>query len=108
MNKKTQEDTNTFVTLVSKKQNWKLTRDDELLGFLLEGLTKNFNRYGYFSCPCRVAKADKEKDKDIICPCLYSRPDIAEHGHCYCGLYLSADFFETQKVPNSIPERRFF
>ncbi|MCX6111918.1 MAG: ferredoxin:thioredoxin reductase [Proteobacteria bacterium] len=107
MNKKTTEETNTFVTMVAKKQNWKLTRDDELLHILLEGLTKNFNRYGYFSCPCRAAKADKEKDRDIICPCLYSRPDIEEYGHCYCGLYMSSAFFETKKSPKSIPERRY-
>lgn len=106
MNTKTKEDTRIFVTMVANKQNWKVTHDSELFELLLEGLTKNFNRYGYFSCPCRLAKAVKEKDKDIICPCAYCRPDIQEYGHCYCGLYMSPEFFESKKTPKSIPERR--
>lgn len=106
MTVKTKEDTLTFVTMVAKKQDWKLTYDAEMLDLLLEGLTKNFNRYGYFSCPCRVATKDKQKDKDIICPCAYSVPDIKEFGHCYCALYMSADFFVAGKKPHSIPERR--
>ena len=106
MNTKTKEDTLTFVTMVAKKQDWKVTHDEELLDLLLEGLTKNFNRYGYFSCPCRAATADKQKDKDIICPCAYCRPDIEDFGHCYCGMYMSTAFFGTGKTPKSIPERR--
>jgi ferredoxin-thioredoxin reductase catalytic chain len=106
MIKKTREDTSTFVTMVAKKQEWKLTRDNELIDFLLDGLTKNFNRYGYFSCPCRLAGNDKYLDKDIICPCLYSKPDIKAYGHCYCGLYQSQEFFSTGKAASSIPERR--
>ncbi|MEI6079419.1 MAG: ferredoxin-thioredoxin reductase catalytic domain-containing protein [bacterium] len=106
MNKKTKEDTRLFTTMVVKKQDWKLTHDEELLELLLEGLTKNFNRYGYFCCPCRSAKNDREKDKDITCPCVYSWPDIKEFGHCYCGLYMSQAFFESGKQPGSIPERR--
>jgi len=106
MSTKTIEDTRKFTAMVANKQGWKLTHDEELLGFLVEGLTKNFNRYDYFCCPCRAAAADKQKDKDIICPCVYTKPDIAEYGHCYCGLYMSPAFFETGKIPNSIPERR--
>jgi ferredoxin-thioredoxin reductase catalytic subunit len=106
MSTKTKEDTLIFVTMVANKQNWKITHDEELLGLLLEGLTKNFNRYGYFSCPCRAASCDKQKDKDIICPCAYCRPDMEEFGHCYCGLYMSSAFFSTGKTPRSIPERR--
>lgn len=106
MNKKLISETVNFINMVSKKQNWKITRDTELVDMLAEGLTKNFNRYGYYSCPCRLAKMDKEQDKDIICPCKYSRSDIEEHGHCYCGLYLSHEFFESKKEPKSIPEKR--
>ncbi|MBN1113993.1 MAG: ferredoxin:thioredoxin reductase [Oligoflexia bacterium] len=106
MNKKTIEDTLRFITMVADKQAWKVTSDVELLGILAEGLAKNFNRYGYFSCPCRLAEAVRDKDRDIICPCVYARPDIEEYGHCYCGLYLGQVFFDSGKLPESIPERR--
>ncbi|HON77827.1 MAG TPA: ferredoxin-thioredoxin reductase catalytic domain-containing protein [Spirochaetota bacterium] len=103
---KTTEDTMQFMKMVADKQQWRLNRDTELLEILAEGLTKNFNRYGYYSCPCRDASGIREQDKDIICPCDYCRPDQDEFGHCYCGLYLTIDFFERGTAPSSIPERR--
>ncbi len=73
---------------------------------LLEGLLANKSRYGYMCCPCRLAANDREWDRDIICPCLYREPDIAEYGSCYCSLYVSREWNEN-KVPHSyVPERR--
>jgi ferredoxin-thioredoxin reductase catalytic chain len=103
---KTPEDARKFFTMVAKKQGWHLNRDDEFLQDLAEGFATVFNRFGYFSCPCRDADGILEEDKDIICPCDYCRPDQAEFGHCYCGLYLTPDFYETGKEPQAIPERR--
>ncbi len=104
--KKTVEDTTLFTEMVVKHQGWKLNHDKELVALLLEGLTTNWNRYGYFSCPCRLADGVREEDKDIICPCEYAKPDLEEYGHCYCGLYLTKEFFESDKPTGSIPERR--
>jgi len=106
MNEKSVSGTVRFMEMVASKQGWKLNRDRELVTILAEGLTKNYNRYGYYSCPCRDADGVREKDSDIICPCLYCRPDQAEHGHCYCGLYCTVEFFGSGTVPRSIPERR--
>ena len=103
---KTYNEVELFVSMVAKKQNWKLNRDSEHLGIIITGLMKNYNRYGYFSCPCRDAEGTKEKDSDIICPCDYCRTDQEDHGHCYCGLYLTEEFFASGKEPQSIPERR--
>ncbi|SMC27038.1 Ferredoxin-thioredoxin reductase, catalytic subunit [Desulfacinum hydrothermale DSM 13146] len=73
---------------------------------LLEGLLVNKNRYGYMVCPCRLATGDRDKDRDIICPCEYREPDVAEYGSCYCGLYVSADW-NAETVPHVyVPERR--
>lgn len=83
-----------------------LNRDRELVFALLEGLLKNEQRYGYRSCPCRLASGDRERDKDIICPCLYSEEDIKEYGRCYCGLYVSKEFNEGKIPDKSVPERR--
>ena len=105
-NTKTVADTEKFVSMVAKKQGWELHPDKEFLKMLYEGLTENWNRYGYYSCPCRDASGDKEKDKDMCCPCDYCVPDQEEFGHCYCGLYITKKYAATGKIPGYIPERR--
>ncbi len=104
--KKTEADAEKFVTMVAEKQGWVLNPDKEFLAIIIEGLTTNFNRYGYFACPCRDHDGEREKDKDLICPCDYCVPDQAEYGHCYCGLYLTREFAASGDIPSSIPERR--
>ncbi|MFW9991505.1 MAG: ferredoxin-thioredoxin reductase catalytic domain-containing protein [Candidatus Odinarchaeota archaeon] len=104
--KKNKEETYRFVTMVADKQGWKLNPDGNFLDMLVEGLMTNYNRYGYFSCPCRDAAGIREKDGDIICPCDYCRPDQEEYGHCYCGLYLTSEFHSSGKNTITIPERR--
>ena len=78
----------------------------DLLNDLLQGLATNEERYGYPSCPCRIASGDIEKDRDIICPCDYRDPDVEEHGQCYCALYVSEAVQKGEKPTNPIPERR--
>ena len=73
---------------------------------LLRGLLTNKERYGYMSCPCRLASGDYEKDKDIICPCPYRVPDVKEYGSCYCGLYVSKQWNEGAVPHPYVPERR--
>lgn len=103
---KTKAQTQKFMEMVADHHGWKLNRDSDFLDTLAEGLTTNYNRYGYYVCPCRDGDGDKELDKDIICPCDYCVPDQKEYGHCYCGLYLTQEFYETGKEPQGIPERR--
>jgi len=103
---KTIEDTRRFVEMVARHQGWKLNRDGGFLEILIEGLTVNFNRYGYYLCPCRDTAGDRERDKDVICPCIYCRPDQIEYGHCFCALYLTPEFFASGKETQAIPERR--
>ncbi len=95
-----------FAEMVAKKQGWKLNGDKEHLEMVLEGLLKNVNRYGYYACPCRDSDGVKDEDADIICPCKYSKQDIEEFGHCYCGLFMDPAFSDSGDEPASIPERR--
>lgn len=82
------------------------SRDKERVMELMEALLVNKGRYGYMCCPCRLSSGDREKDSDIICPCVYRAPDVEEYGSCYCNLYVSKDWNE-DKVPHSyVPERR--
>jgi ferredoxin-thioredoxin reductase catalytic subunit len=80
--------------------------DEDLLDDLLEGLTKNEERFGYRSCPCRNPCGIKTYDSDIICPCEYRDADVNEFGMCYCGLYVSQEIKEDPSKLGSIPERR--
>ena len=83
-----------------------LVPDKDLLQGFMEGLQTNEQRYGYSSCPCRLASGVFEFDRDIICPCDYRDPDVAEFGACYCRLYVNKDVFEGKKELPSVPERR--
>lgn len=60
-----------------------LNPDAEFTRFLCQGLMVNASRYGYQSCPCRLASGHKEEDLDIICPCDYRDPDLDQYDTCY-------------------------
>ncbi|MBN1347990.1 ferredoxin:thioredoxin reductase [candidate division KSB1 bacterium] len=83
-----------------------LNPDMDIVKPLLAGLLTNGERYGYRSCPCRPATGEIKKDRDIVCPCDYAKPDIEEYGACYCWLFVSPEWID-KKVPHiQIPERR--
>lgn len=90
----------------AKSRGMHLTPDEKLLQTLLEGLKTNEERYGYPSCPCRMASGDFETDRDIICPCDYRDPDVAEYGCCYCCLYVDDEIHKGRKEAHAVPERR--
>jgi len=91
---------------VQEAKGYYFNKDNDRVFELLEALLLNRQRYGYMACPCRLASGDREKDKDIICPCVYRAPDVEEYGSCYCNLYVSKDWNE-DKVPHVyVPERR--
>ncbi|MDP8224911.1 MAG: ferredoxin-thioredoxin reductase catalytic domain-containing protein [Candidatus Lernaella stagnicola] len=73
---------------------------------LIDGLWKNKQRYGHPSCPCRLSSEDFDNDRDIICPCDYSEPDIEEYGQCYCGLFVHRLVVEGNRQTQEVPERR--
>lgn len=80
--------------------------DHERVMELMEALLLNKERYGYMACPCRLAAGDKTHDRDIICPCVYREPDVAEYGSCYCNLYVSKAWNEGEIERQYVPERR--
>ena len=74
---------------------------------LMAGLLTNKERYGYMACPCRLASGKFELDRDVVCPCEYRAPDVAEYGVCFCGLYVDAAHREDGPAADVVvPERR--
>jgi ferredoxin-thioredoxin reductase catalytic chain len=82
----------------NKDKDWTLS--------ILKDLLVNKERYGYMSCPCRLAAGVREMDRDIVCPCAYRADDVKEYGSCYCNLYVSADWNADKINKRYVPERR--
>ncbi len=103
---KTTEDALTFIHRVAEHNGWVVNPDNEFVADLAEGLAVNYNRYGYYLCPCRDGDGSRDLDRDIICPCDYNIPDQLEYGHCFCALFFSPQFAAREEEPGQIPERR--
>ena len=104
--KKSKQDVHEYVRRVAGRQGWKVNAQQDMLDDLVDGLMVNYNRLGYYNCPCRDSQRDSKLDRDIICPCSYAREaDVEEYGHCYCGLFFRKDFDASGEIA-MIPERR--
>ncbi|HIH04268.1 MAG TPA: ferredoxin:glutaredoxin reductase [Methanoregulaceae archaeon] len=90
----------------AESAGYHLHPDEAFTKGLVRGLIENERRYGYRSCPCRLAMGSKEADLDIVCPCDYRDPDLAEHNACYCALYVSKSVKQGEQTVGAIPERR--
>ena len=91
---------------VQEAKGYFFNKDKERTFELLEALLVNKDRYGYMGCPCRLVSGERDADRDIICPCVYSVPDIDEYGSCYCNLYVSKEWNDGQIAREYVPERR--
>jgi ferredoxin-thioredoxin reductase catalytic subunit len=90
----------------AERSGYYLNPDKPYTNDLVEALLINIQRYGYPSCPCRLADGIRSVDLDIICPCDYRDPDLAEFGSCYCALYVSEEVARGEREVKPIPERR--
>ncbi len=90
----------------AEEGGYHLNPDVEFTKNLVRGYLRNEQRYGYPSCPCRLASGKKEEDLDIVCPCDYRDPDIDEHGACYCALYVNDEVLAGKRLLAPVPERR--
>jgi len=91
---------------IQEPKGYYFNRDKEKTFQLLRALLVNKDRYGYMSCPCRLAAGEREQDRDIICPCAYRDPDVKEFGSCYCNLYVSREWNDGTIERHLVPERR--
>jgi len=70
----------------AKEKGYVLNVDEKQLAPVLRGLARNQERFGAGYCPCRIRSGDPEKDRTIICPCIYHEKEIEEEGTCHCRL----------------------
>lgn len=71
------------------KGGYQMHPDEAFVEGLVEGILTNRDRYGYDSCPCRLATGDADKDRSIVCPCDFRDDDLADFAACFCALYVS-------------------
>ena len=90
----------------AKEHGYHLNSDRDFTRDLAEGLLVNERRFGYRSCPCRLASGEAAADLDIVCPCDYRDPDLEEWGACYCALYVSQEVLDGTRELTPVPERR--
>jgi len=74
------------------KGGYGLHSDGEFVEGLVEGILVNRDRYGYDSCPCRLATGDAATDLPIVCPCDFRDEDLADYDACYCALFVTDGF----------------
>ena len=91
---------------IQEPKGYFFNKDKDRVFDLLDALLVNKKRYGYMSCPCRLASGNREKDKDIFCPCVYRASDVKDYGSCYCNLYVSREWNEGKIRHSYVPERR--
>ncbi|NHZ45902.1 ferredoxin-thioredoxin reductase catalytic domain-containing protein [Nitratidesulfovibrio liaohensis] len=91
---------------IQEPKGYFFNKDMDMTMPLLESLLVNKQRYGYMACPCRLALGEFEKDRDIVCPCVYREDDVKEYGACFCGLYVSQAWNDDEIPHDIVPERR--
>ncbi|MDD5649863.1 MAG: ferredoxin-thioredoxin reductase catalytic domain-containing protein [Candidatus Nanoarchaeia archaeon] len=71
----------------AKTKGFHLNPNEKELDLILKGLENNRKKHGFPYCPCRIITGNKEKDREIICPCVYHRGEIEINGNCLCKLF---------------------
>ncbi len=71
---------------------FKLNPDTKIVDRVIKGLAMRKIKYGHAYCPCRLVMGDREKDKKIICPCVYHVEEIELHGECHCNLFVQVNY----------------
>ena len=69
-------------------KNFRFNPDESLVEDLIEALAAKKAKFGEAYCPCRRLSGDRDKDKDIICPCVHQEQEIVTDGHWHCRLFV--------------------
>ncbi|MHC4870818.1 MAG: ferredoxin-thioredoxin reductase catalytic domain-containing protein [Planctomycetota bacterium] len=73
---------------LSENDKIKYNTDEKTVNAVINGLAKRQNKYGEAYCPCRLMTGDKNKDKDIICPCKFHMQEVTDQEMCHCKLFM--------------------
>ena len=71
----------------AEENDLRLNDDERQRKAVIKGLARNKVKFGERYCPCRIRSGDPEKDKEIVCPCIFHKEEIEEDGSCHCYLF---------------------
>jgi ferredoxin-thioredoxin reductase catalytic subunit len=71
----------------AEEHGFQLNPDKKQLATVIRGLLRNKAKHGEQYCLCRIKSGDPEKDRALICPCIYHIDEIEKEGSCHCSLY---------------------
>jgi len=72
----------------AKSAEINLNPNEKIVDNILKRMLIIKEQKGETYCPCRVVSGNKNKDKEIICPCVFHRGEIELQGHCHCNLFV--------------------
>ena len=87
-----------MITDYAAHSSYKLNPDTKTVDRVVKGVgdAQDQIRVRILSVP--IGYGDAEKDKKIICPCVYHVEEIEREGECHCQLFVGAKKGEPQKV----------
>jgi len=62
--------------------------NEKVVDGIIKSLLTRKEKMGDAYCPCRVPTGNVEKDKEIVCPCVFNRGEIGLQDHCHCNLFV--------------------
>ncbi len=68
-----------------------LNPDGKRVDRIIQRLLANDEKYGQRFCPCRPVSGDADKDRLIICPCVYHLDEVRLLGRCLCELFVEKE-----------------
>lgn len=71
---------------------YKLNPDGKIVDRVVKGLVMRKIKFGYAYCPCRLVTGEEERDRKIICPCIYHVEEIERDGECHCNLFVGNNY----------------
>jgi ferredoxin-thioredoxin reductase catalytic subunit len=89
LNSKNKEELLKSAEIYASSIEIKINPDKKISEGVAEGLLMKKKKFGDIYCPCRIVTKNKEKDKEIVCPCVFHRGEIELEGHCKCNLFVS-------------------
>ena len=93
-----------FYEKVVAPLGYKFTPDAPLVEFLLEQEVLLEARHGVPFCPCQPIRHDRDKDMQIVCPCIpFHREHFDEIKRCWCGLFVHQDIVDPDSLPQLPP-----
>jgi len=75
----------------AEKHGVALNPDRKRVDRIIQRLLANDDKYGQRFCPCRPVSGDTERDRLIICPCVYHLDEVRLQGRCLCELFVEKD-----------------